>query len=238
MAMAQQRKPASSGGRVADRQAAKPAKSALREYAEALVLALVLAIGIRTTLVQAYEIPSGSMEPTLLVGDHLIADKLAYGLRTPDSIFGLHIPGIPYGRYLFRLGAVHRGDVIIFVSPPDPSVDLIKRVIAVGGDTVQIRDGHVWLNGAPMADPHAHFTVADSSRVANSPRDYLGPMKVPPGMLFVMGDNRDDSYDSRFWGFVPLANVEARAMFIYWPWDSDGDRAIPLRWSRFGMIVR
>jgi signal peptidase I len=215
----------------------KPAKSALREYSEAIVLALVLALGIRTTLVQAYEIPSGSMEPTLLVGDHLIADKVAYGLRTPDSILGFHIPGIPYGRYLFRTGAVHRGDVIIFVSPPDPSIDLIKRVIAVGGDTIQIRDGHPWLNGAPMPDPHAHFTIPDSARVANSPRDNLGPLKVPQGDLFVMGDNRDDSYDSRFWGFVPIANVEARAMFIYWPWDSDGDRTIPLRWSRFGMIV-
>jgi signal peptidase I len=236
--MAQQGKPAMESAPQGQRPGVRVGKSALREYAEAFVLALVLALGIRTTLVQAYEIPSGSMEPTLLVGDHLIANKLAYGLRTPDSIFGLHIPGLPYGRYLFRTGAVHRGDVIIFVSPPDPSVDLIKRVIAVGGDTVQIVNGHPWLNGAPMPDPHAHFTVPDSERSANSPRDSLGPLKVPPGELFVMGDNRDDSYDSRFWGFVPLANVEARAMFIYWPWDADGDRTIALRWSRFGMPVR
>jgi signal peptidase I len=236
--MAQERQTAPRTARKPRLPDANTAKSAFREYAEAIALALLLALGIRTTMVQAYEIPSGSMEPTLLVGDHLIANKLAYGLRTPDSVFGLHIPGLPYGRYLFRTGAVHRGDVIIFVSPPDPSIDLIKRVIAVGGDTVQIRRGRVWLNDAPMPDPHAHFTVPDSERVANSPRDNLGPLKVPPGELFVMGDNRDDSYDSRFWGFVPLANVEARAEFIYWPWDSDADRTSALRWSRFGMLVR
>lgn len=235
--MSNQRKRSTGGERRAPDGPAKPAKSALREYVEALALALIIALGIRTTVVQAYEIPSGSMEPTLLVGDHLIADKLAYGLRMPDSILGLHIPGIPYGRYLFRDGKVNRGDVIIFVAPYDPSTDLIKRVIAIGGDTVQIRDGRVWLNGAPMYDPHAHFSIPDSQRRLNSPRDYLGPLKVPPGELFVMGDNRDDSYDSRFWGFVPMSNVEARAMVIYWPWDPSGDRAIPLRWSRFGMVV-
>jgi signal peptidase I len=212
-------------------------KSALREYAEALILALVLAVGIRTTMVQAYEIPSGSMEPTLLVGDHLLANKIVYGLRTPDSIFGFRIPGLPYGRYLFHLESVRRGDVIIFVSPPEPSIDLIKRVIAIGGDTVQIKHGRVWLNGEPMSDPHAHFTVDDAARTANSPRDNFGPVTVPAGMLFVMGDNRDNSYDSRYWGFVPLGNVEARAMVIYWPWDASGDRAVPLRWSRFGMAV-
>jgi signal peptidase I len=236
--MAEQGKPAGDAARAPASARAETGKSPFREYAEALALALILALGIRTTLVQAYEIPSGSMEPTLLVGDHLLANKFAYGLRTPDSIFGLHIAGLPLGRYLFRTGAVHRGDVIIFVSPPDPSVDLIKRVIAVGGDSIQIRNGHPWLNGVPMADPHAHFTVADPDRAANSPRDNLGPLKVPPGELFVMGDNRDDSYDSRFWGFVPMANVEARAMFIYWPWDSGGDRMIALRWSRLGMAVR
>jgi signal peptidase I len=178
------------------------------------------------------------MEPTLLVGDHLLANKLAYGLRMPDSILGLHIPGLTNGHYLVHLGAVHRGDVIIFVSPRDPSIDLIKRVIAVGGDKVQIKNGRVWLNDEPMADPHAHLTVPDSARVANLPRDNFGPVIVPRGMLFAMGDNRDNSYDSRYWGFVPMDQVEARATVIYWPWDSSGDRTIPLRWSRFGMLVR
>ena len=208
------------------------------EWAKAMVFAVLLALGIRTAVAQAYEIPSGSMEPTLLVGDHLMADKLAYGLRFPDSLLGVRPPGLPYGRYLFRLGAVHRGEVIIFVSPPEPSIDLIKRVIGVAGDRVQIKNGRLWLNDEQVADPHAHFSLPDSMRSMNSPRDSFGPIVVPPGSLFVMGDNRDNSWDSRYWGLVPLDSVEARAILIYWPWDSSGDRTIPLRWSRFGMAVR
>jgi signal peptidase I len=145
------------------------------------------------------------------------------------------VPSIQYGRYLVRFGAVHRGDVIIFVSPEDPSLDLIKRVIGVAGDKIQIKSGRVWLNDAPINDPHARFTVPDWARSPYSPRDHFGPVVVPPGKLFVMGDNRDDS---RYWGFVPMNNVEARAMFIYWPWDPSSDRIVPLRSSRFGMAVR
>ena len=125
-------------------------KSVLREYGEALGIALLLAILIRTFFIQAYEIPSGSMEPTLLVGDHILANKLVYGFRMPDSIFGLTPFGLPYGRYLFRLEPIHRGDVVVFVYPRNPSEDYIKRVIGIAGDVVQIKAGKVWLNGAPM----------------------------------------------------------------------------------------
>ena len=214
-----------------------PQKSVVREYAEAMGIALLLAIIIRTFFIQAYKIPSGSMEPTLLVGDHILVNKIIYGLRMPDSLFGVQIPGLPYGKYLFRLEPVHRGDVVVFVFPPDPTKDFIKRVIGVAGDTIQVKNGAVWLNGQPMTDPHGHYEVAPGDRSEISPRDNFGPVTVPPGKLFMMGDNRDRSYDSRFWGFVDDDQVEGRAMIIYWSWDSDSTSLIPIRWSRFGMLV-
>ena len=231
------------------RESAEPAqKSVTREYGEAMIIALVLAIFIRTFFIQAYKIPSGSMEPTLLIGDHILVNKIVYGLRMPDSIFGLQIPGVPLGKYVFHLEPVHRGDVVVFVFPPDPTKDFIKRVIGVGGDTIAVKNGVVWLNGSPMDDPHAHREVADSDRSAVSPRDNFGPVTVPTGKLFMMGDNRDRSYDSRFWGFVDLNDVEGRAMIIYLPWNEEkADSASFLsdlllfpeymRWDRLGMIV-
>ncbi len=212
-------------------------KSAVREYAEAFAVALILAIFIRTFFVQAYKIPSGSMEPTLLIGDHILVNKMLYGLRVPDSVFGLKFPGVPWGQYLFRIESVHRGDVVVFVFPPDPTKDFIKRVIGIGGDTVAVKDGAVYLNGAQMFDPHAHLEVAPQDRSAVSQRDNFGPVTVPAGKLFMMGDNRDRSYDSRFWGFVDVNEVEGRAILIYWSWDSDSSSTVPIRWSRFGKIV-
>src|SRR5713101_3115939 len=199
-----------------------------------MFIALVLAVFIRTFFIQAYKIPSGSMEPTLLIGDHILVNKIVYGLRMPDSIFGLEIPGLPYARYLFDLAPVHRGDVVVFVFPPDRTKDFIKRVIGVAGDTIQVKDGVVWLNGQKMDDPHAHLEAATQDRSPVSPRDNYGPITVPAGKLFMMGDNRDRSFDSRFWGFVDRDDVEGRATVIYWSWDSDGSSLIPIRWNRFG----
>jgi signal peptidase I len=213
------------------------ARSTFREYAEALVIALGLALVLRTFFIQAYKIPSGSMEPTLLVGDHILVNKLIYGLRMPDSLLGLHPPGIPYGRYLFDLETIHRGDVVVFVFPPDPSKDFIKRVIGIGGDTVEVRDGVVYLNGKKMSDPHAHYEVPLVDHVGPGPRDNFGPVTVPPGKYFMMGDNRDRSYDSRWWGFVDRSDIEGRAMIIYWSWDSDESGLFSVRWSRFGRLV-
>ena len=212
-------------------------KSAAREYAEALAIALVLAIFIRTFFIQAYKIPSGSMEPTLLIGDHILVNKMIYGVRMPDSILGLEIPGVPYGQYLMHFEAIHRSDVVVFVVPPDRTKDFIKRVIGLPGDTIQVKNGHVWLNAQAMDDPHGHFEVSDRDRSPISPRDNFGPVQVPSGKIFVMGDNRDRSYDSRFWGFVDKNDVEGKALVIYWSWDSDHDGLLPVRWSRFGMIV-
>ncbi|MGH7839307.1 MAG: signal peptidase I, partial [Candidatus Binataceae bacterium] len=200
--------------------AAPPAesrKSALREYGEAFAVALALAIVLRTFLIQAYKIPSGSMERTLLIGDHIIVNKLVFGLRMPDSIFGLTpLAGeIPYGKYLFQLEPVHRGDVVVFVYPEDPTKDFIKRVVAIPGDVVEIKDGMLILNGARVDASYTRFEVAPNER-STSPRDTLDAVKIPPGQYFMMGDNRDRSYDSRFWGPVARDAIEGRAMFIYW----------------------
>jgi signal peptidase I len=214
--------------------------SELREWTEAIVIAFILAIILRTFLIQAYKIPSGSMEPTLLIGDHIMVNKIRYGLRMPDSLFGLNpLAGeIPYGHYLVHFAPVHRGDVVVFVFPQDPTKDFIKRVIGVGGDTVQVKNGQVLLNGQPMPDPHAHFEVAPDDRSQYSPRDNYPATKVPPGEFFMMGDNRDRSFDSRFWGFVKLDQIEGRAMFIYWSWGADSQSFLGIRGSRFGKAVR
>jgi signal peptidase I len=218
-------------------------KSAAREYGEAFIVAVLLAIVLRTFFLQAYKIPSGSMEPTLLVGDHIIVNKLIYGLRMPDSFFGMTpLAGeIPYGKYLFRLENVHRGDVVVFVFPEDPTKDFIKRVVAIPGDTVEVKDGILFLNGKNASDPHAFYSVPQNERSSASERDYFGPLTIPPGQYFMMGDNRDKSYDSRFWGTVSADAIEGRAMFIYWsctdessPWSCFYD----VRWSRLFHIVR
>jgi len=219
---------------------AAPQKTALREYAEAFGIAVILAVVLRAFFIQAYKIPSGSMEPTLLVGDHIIVNKLIYGFRMPDSFFGITpFQGeIPYGKYLFQIEPVHRGDVVVFVFPPDPTKDFIKRVIGVPGDTVQVKAGRLYLDGQAVADPHAHFEIPPEDRLPSSERDYFGPLKVPAGHYFMMGDNRDRSYDSRFWGLVGRDDVEGRAMFIYWSWDSDSTSMLAVRFRRFFKVIR
>jgi signal peptidase I len=224
----------------------RPPKSTARQYAESLGLALILAVVLRSLFVEAYVIPSGSMEPTILVGDHILVNKMAYGLRIPEKIAGVHVPGLSSGKYLLHLSPIRRGDIIVFVSPRDRSVDLIKRVIGLPGDRIQVINGVVWRNGAPITDTHAFLSERESARSPFSatdnfpPRDPLrpelkpGPVVVPPGKLFMMGDNRDDSFDSRFWGFADQNDVEGRAVGIYFSWDHDSASAVPLRWNRFG----
>jgi len=198
-------------------------KSTFREYAEAIITAVVLALFIRTFVVQAFKIPSGSMKPTLLVGDHILVNKFIYGVKLPVI-----------GKTVIPVGQPKRGDVIVFVFPEDPSKDFIKRVVALGGDTVAIKNKQVYINGQPVTDPHATFTDSRSMPPDLYPRDNLRPRKVPEGSLFVMGDNRDQSYDSRYWGFVPLSDVRGRAFLIYWSWKEDG---LGVRWDRLGDVV-
>jgi len=227
-------------------------KSVAREFIEAFGLALVIALVMRASIVQAYVIPSGSMIPTIQIGDHILVNKIRYGLRVPDSVLGVKVPGLPLGQYLFRLEPVQRADVVVLVSPVDPSIDLIKRVIAIPGDTVMVKNGKVFLNGRAIDDPHAHFTVPDQERTpiqVKNPRDnfgvfdehsgeVVGPVTVPAGKLFLMGDNRDNSFDSRYWGFADVNAVVGRAIVVYWSWDSSASATIPpMRWRRFGHLI-
>jgi signal peptidase I len=199
-------------------------KSTFREYAEAIGMALLLALFIRTFIVQAFKIPSGSMIPTLQIGDHILVNKLAYGIRVPL-----------WGHYLVDFGKVQRGDVIVFIFPEDRSKDFIKRVVGVAGDTVEVRGKKIYINGQQVEDLHAHFEGDDPQNILPASRDDYGPTKVPENHLFVMGDNRDRSYDSRFWGFVNLEDVRGKAFLIYWSWDG-GDRWV--RWERLASLIR
>jgi signal peptidase I len=206
-------------------------KSVVREYVEAVVVAVLLALFVRTFVVQAFKIPSGSMLPTLQIGDHLLVTKFIYGVRLPIT-----------ATVLFARPGPARGDVVVFRYPRDPSLDYIKRVMGIGGDTIEIRDKQVLVNGQKIADPHAHFTSREIMSGAEGPRDNFGPVKVPEGKIFVMGDNRDNSYDSRFWGFVDLPEVLGKAWIIYWSWDVDkalfsSGRYTSIRWDRLGDFV-
>ncbi|HEX7409326.1 MAG TPA: signal peptidase I [Candidatus Binatia bacterium] len=199
-------------------------KSAVREYTEAGAVALLLALVVRSSVVQAFKIPSGSMLPTLKVGDHILVNKF---------IYGLHLPIL--GTRLLPLSTPHRGDVVVFVYPVDPSKDFIKRVVGVAGDVVQVREKHVYINGAPWDDPYGYFADGDAKGHDNSPRDNYGPVTIPPEHVFVMGDNRDRSYDSRFWGFVDVDEVKGKAFAVYWSWDGTDRWA---RWERIGALIR
>jgi signal peptidase I len=199
-------------------------KSTFREYAEAIGMALLLALFIRTFIVQAFKIPSGSMIPTLQIGDHILVNKLSYGVRIP---FLEH--------YLASFQKVQRGDVVVFIFPEDRSKDFIKRVIGVAGDTVEVRGKRIYINGKQVDDPHAHFEGDDPQASGLPSREGYGPRVVPENHIFVMGDNRDRSYDSRFWGFVSLEDVRGKAFLIYWSWDG-GDRWV--RWERLGSLIR
>lgn len=181
------------------------------EYTQAILIALILALIIRTFVVQAFKIPSGSMIQTLLIGDHLLVNKFIYGVRNPLNQ-GLWIKG----------ERPKQGDVIVFIYPVDPSKDFIKRVIGTEGDTIEIINKKVYVNGNIFPDPpgvqHTDPRILPGSV---SPRDNMGPIVIPKNSLFVMGDNRDQSYDSRFWGFVPVKDVRGKALIIYWSWDSE-----------------
>lgn len=207
-------------------------KSVFREYFEAICIAVLLALFIRTFVVQAFKIPSGSMLPTLLIGDHLLVNKFIYGIRMPFT-----------GKLLIPLSKPKRGDVVVFKFPKDRSVDYIKRVIGTPGDTVEIREKKVYINGEPIDDPYAHISSPSILQANASPRDNFGPVMVPDGRIFVMGDNRDNSYDSRFWGFVDQNDILGKAFILYWSWDLEKpllsvDRLTSIRWERLANIIQ
>jgi signal peptidase I len=183
----------------------KSSRNIFQEYSEAFVVAVILAILIRALFVQAFKIPSSSMEPTLLVGDHILVNKFIYGIRVPFTD----------GRWP-QFKDPKSGDVIVFTYPEDRTKDFIKRVVAVGGEKVEVRDKRVYVNGKEQVNPHAVFRSKDFLPGNATPRDNMRPEQVPPSHLFVMGDNRDFSHDSRFWGFVPETDVKGEAFLIYY----------------------
>ena len=198
----------------------KSKKKLFWEYLEAIVTALVLALIIRAYIVQAFKIPSGSMIPTLLVGDHILVNKFIYGTKIPFT-----------DKRILIFRKPEKGDIIVFKYPEDPRKDFIKRVIATGGDTVEERNKVVYVDSVRLSEPYAHHYDNGLRRGGNDPRDNFGPVTVPANKIFVMGDNRDQSYDSRYWGFVDLKEVLGKALIIYWSWDPDD-------WARFNRIGR
>ncbi|MBI3327760.1 MAG: signal peptidase I [Nitrospinae bacterium] len=219
-------------------------KSLFREYAESIIIAIVLALVIRAFVVQAFKIPSGSMEDTLLIGDHILVNKFAYGIQIPFVEFKLHLFGL--------LGSPGRGDIIVFPFPRDPSRDFIKRVVGLPGDRIQVHNHHVYLNGGALKEPFVKLD--EQMALRSSPYRNWGPEVVPPGKLFVMGDNRDNSADSRDWGFLEDEKVKGRAFMIYWSWDGSAPKvawlgSIPvpnpkailldgIRWGRIGKLLQ
>ncbi len=190
-------------------------KSTLREYFESIVIAVILALFIRTFVVQAFKIPTGSMEENLLIGDHLLVNKFVFG----PSESRLE-------RLLLPLGVIKRRDVIVFKYPEEPDRDFIKRVIGLPGETVEVREKKVYINGTALDEPYAHYL-----QPANVPselhevtsldvRDHYGPVTVPPGQYFMMGDNRDNSADSRYWGFLRRDYIKGKALVIYWSYEA------------------
>jgi signal peptidase I len=180
-------------------------RNIFQEYAEAFVVAIILAIIIRAFFVQAFKIPSRSMVPTLLVGDHILVNKLVYGIRIPFTDMRWPVLVEP-----------SKGDIVVFIYPQDRTKDFIKRVVATGGDKVEIRNKDVYIDGEKVKDD---ISIRRSSQVYPkdiNPRDNYGPIEVPRDHLFVLGDNRDESHDSRFWGFVPVKDVKGKAFIIYY----------------------
>jgi signal peptidase I len=171
-----------------------------------------------SSCIQAFKIPSGGMERTLLIGDHLLVDKAAYGVR------------LPFGSMILGRREPERGDLVVFLFPEDRERVFIKRLIGLPGETVEIRDKTVYVNGRPVAEPYAVFLDLPE----DGPRMNWGPEQIPAGQLFVLGDNRDNSRDSRFWGFVPVGDVLGVAKVVYFSWDPRNSR---VRWARIGQTL-
>src|SRR5438094_5031230 len=193
-------------------------KSTVREYFESIVIAVILALFIRTFVVQAFKIPTGSMEENLLIGDHLLVNKFIFGPVSSEL-----------ERKIMPIGTIKRSDVIVFKYPVEPERDFIKRVIGLPGETVEVKEKKVYINGTMLDEPYVHFlqpptTNSEFHEVTSfDVRERYGPVTVPPNQYFMMGDNRDNSEDSRYWGFLPRENIKGKALFIYWSYDAEGE---------------
>ena len=227
--------------------ARKSLKHATWEWIKSLAIALVIWFVLRTLLIEAFRIPSSSMERTLLVGDFLFVNKALYGAEVP--LIHTRLPAIRDPR---------RGDIVVFDSKTEQGVKVVKRLVGMPGDTLQMKNAVLWRNGAAQREPYvehvdsltdasapemrdwqAHYLLPGVNRATYHPsRDNWGPLVVAPGQYFVMGDNRDNSYDSRYWGFVDRKVIRGRPLFVYYSFDHDSWRALPfitaIRWSRIG----
>lgn len=193
------------------------------EYIKAIGTALVLALVIRAYVVQAFKIPSGSMIPTLLIGDHILVNKFVFGTKLPLS-----------DKRVLSIKRPERGDVVVFKYPEDRSKDFIKRVVGVEGDVVEEKNKEIFVNGKRVNEPFIQHTDNSVHTGVMEPRDNFGPYLVPKDKLFVMGDNRDQSYDSRYWGYVDMKDLRGKAFVIYWSWDSI--KNFP-RFGRIGSLI-
>ena len=207
----------------AEQEVAVRKKHIVREYAESILIAALLALVIRTFVVQAFKIPSGSMEDTLAIGDHILVNKFIYGSKIPFT-----------DKRVLKLRDPRRGDVIVFEYPEDPSKDFIKRVVGTPGDEIEEINKQVYVNGKLYVNPHEVHKEPEIIPREQNPRDSFGPVKVPANSLFVMGDNRDRSYDSRFWGFVTYDKIKGRAFIKYWSWDKEN---WSVRWRNIGKLI-
>ena len=201
-------------------------KSVLREYFESIVIAVILALFVRTWAVQAFKIPTGSMENNLLIGDHLLVNKF---------VFAPTLTGIE--ETLLPIDPIRRGDIIVFKYPEDPERDFIKRVIGLPGETVELRNKKVHINGKPLDEPYVQYLFTPSDD--EGPFDYdvrmtYGPVTVPADHYFMMGDNRDNSQDSRYWGFLPREYIKGKALFVYFSFSEEpgSNPLTSIRWSR------
>lgn len=202
-------------------------KRFIKDYLEPLIVAVLIALFIRAFVVQAFQIPSSSMEPTLLIGDYLLVNKFIYGIR------------IPYTNIkFFQFKKPRRGDVIVFIFPLDPSKDFIKRVIGTEGEKVEIIHNKIYINDTMINDPWGHFVTNDFPRGYLQRMENFGPVVVPKDSIFVLGDNRDNSEDSRFWGYLHVNAVLGKAMVIYFSWDRNAESLLDkVRWSRIGKLI-
>ena len=197
-------------------------KSQVREMFESICVAVILAFFVRTFVVQAFKIPSGSMEPNLLIGDHLLVNKFV-AAPTLSKVEDTLLP----------IETIRRGDIIVFKHPKMPERDLIKRTIGLPGETIELRDRRVYVNGQPLDEPYAHFLFKDLADVpAGDVRRNFGPVTIPQGQYFMMGDNRDNSEDSRYWGFLPREYVKGKALFLYISFGEGEGSVANVRWAR------
>ncbi|HXE80270.1 MAG TPA: signal peptidase I [Vicinamibacterales bacterium] len=209
--------------------AAPPAhrKSTAREYFESICVAVVLALFVRTFVVQAFKIPTGSMENNLLIGDHLLVNKFVFAPTATEL-----------ERVLLPIDPVRRGDIVVFKYPEDPERDFIKRVIGLPGETIELRNKKVYIDGKPLDEPYVHFLFPADEGGGNAEfaefdvRSSYGPVTVPAGHYFMMGDNRDNSQDSRYWGFLPREYVKGKALFVYFSFGDGSGLLGNIRWRR------